>query len=162
MAGAAPDVELSRFLESCPEKIRDKLGKWNIITGERAAAGKTLAAHIKDWRLELEARGNTAKHVVETVTKATVVCNKCGWRMLSDISTSSLVLQLQIDVTVVLDIAFDEDSNRTRKGDGAENLSTIRRIALNLLRDCKMKCGVKEKRILANADCGIREKILKI
>jgi len=62
----------------------------------------------------------------------------------------------------VLDIAFDEDRNRTRKGDGAENLSTIRRIALNLLRDCKMKCGVKGKRILANADCGIREKILKI
>ena len=62
----------------------------------------------------------------------------------------------------VLDIAFDEDHNRTRKGDGAENLSTVRRIALNLLRDCKMKCGVKGKRILANADCGIREKILKI
>lgn len=62
----------------------------------------------------------------------------------------------------VLDIAFDEDHNRTRKGDGAENLSTIRRIALNLLRDCKMKCGVKGKRILANADCGIRENILKI
>ena len=90
MAGAGPDAELSRFLESCPDKLRDKLGKWNIITGERAAAGKTLAAHIKDWRLELEARGNTAKHVVETVTKATVVCNKCGWRTLSDISTSSL------------------------------------------------------------------------
>lgn len=62
----------------------------------------------------------------------------------------------------VLDIAFGEDHNRTRKGDGAENLSTIRRIALNLLRDCKMKCGVKGKRTLANADCGIREKILKI
>ena len=62
----------------------------------------------------------------------------------------------------VLDIAFDEDRNRTRKGDGAENLSTIRRIALNLLRDCKMKGGIKAKRILANADCGIREKILKI
>jgi predicted transposase YbfD/YdcC len=62
----------------------------------------------------------------------------------------------------VLDMVFDEDRNRTRKGDGAENLSTIRRIALNLLRDCKMKCGVKGKRILANADCGIREKILEI
>lgn len=62
----------------------------------------------------------------------------------------------------VLDVVFDEDRNRTRKGDGAENLSTIRRIALNLLRDCNIKCGVKGKRILANADCGIREKVLKI
>jgi hypothetical protein len=60
------------------------------------------------------------------------------------------------------DIAFDEDRNRTRKGDEAGNLSTIRRSALNLLRDCKMKCGIKGKRIMTNADCGIREKILKI
>jgi predicted transposase YbfD/YdcC len=62
----------------------------------------------------------------------------------------------------VLDIAFDEDRNRIRKGDGAENLSTIRRIALNLLRDYKIKSGVKGKRILANACCVIREKILNI
>lgn len=62
----------------------------------------------------------------------------------------------------VLDMAFDEDRNRTRKGEGPENLSTIRRIALNLLKQCQMKCGIKGKRILAAADCGIREKILKI
>ena len=90
MAGAGPDAELSRFLESCPGKISNMLGKWNIITGERAAAGKTLAAHIKDWRLELEARDNTAKHITETVAKATKVCGKCGWRTLSDISSTSL------------------------------------------------------------------------
>jgi predicted transposase YbfD/YdcC len=62
----------------------------------------------------------------------------------------------------VLDIAFDEYRNRIRKESGAENLSTIRRIALNPLRDCKIKSGVKGKRIRANADCGIREQILNI
>jgi len=34
----------------------------------------------------------------------------------------------------VLDIAFDEDSNRTRKGHGAANLAVIRHIALNLIK----------------------------
>jgi predicted transposase YbfD/YdcC len=34
----------------------------------------------------------------------------------------------------VLDIAFDEDSNRTRKGHSAANLSVIRHITLNLIK----------------------------
>jgi predicted transposase YbfD/YdcC len=34
----------------------------------------------------------------------------------------------------VLDIAFDEDSNRTRKGHNAANLAVIRHIALNLIK----------------------------
>lgn len=62
----------------------------------------------------------------------------------------------------VLDIVFDEDQKRTRKGHGAENVAAIRRIALNLLRDCPMKGGIKNRRILANADCAVREKVLKI
>ena len=34
----------------------------------------------------------------------------------------------------VLDVAFDEDSNRTRKGHSAENWAVIRHIALNLIK----------------------------
>lgn len=34
----------------------------------------------------------------------------------------------------VLDIAFDEDSNRTRNGYSAANLAVIRYIALNLIK----------------------------
>ena len=34
----------------------------------------------------------------------------------------------------VLDMAFREDECRVRKGEGAENLSILRRIALNLLK----------------------------
>jgi predicted transposase YbfD/YdcC len=33
----------------------------------------------------------------------------------------------------VLDITFDEDSTRTRKGHSAANLATIRHAALNLI-----------------------------
>ncbi|MGZ4997481.1 MAG: ISAs1 family transposase, partial [Methylobacter sp.] len=42
----------------------------------------------------------------------------------------------------VLDIAFDEDSNRTRKGHSAANLAVIRHIALNLIKaEKKSKVG---------------------
>ena len=53
----------------------------------------------------------------------------------------------------VLDVAFDEDSNRTRKGHSAANLAVIRHIALNLIKQEKTsKVGVKTKRLKAGWD----------
>ena len=53
----------------------------------------------------------------------------------------------------VLDVAFDEDSNRTRKGHSAANLAVIRYIALNLIKKEKTsKVGVKTKRLKAGWD----------
>ena len=53
----------------------------------------------------------------------------------------------------VLDIAFDEDSNRARKGHSAANLAVIRHIALNLIKAEKTsKVGVKIKRLKAGWD----------
>ncbi len=50
----------------------------------------------------------------------------------------------------VLDNAFDEDSNRARKGYSAANLAIIRRLALNLIKKEKtLKVGVKTKRLKA-------------
>jgi len=53
----------------------------------------------------------------------------------------------------ILDVAFDEDSNRTRNGHSAANLSVIRHIALNLIKAEKTaKVGVKIKRLKAGWD----------
>ena len=53
----------------------------------------------------------------------------------------------------VLDAAFDEDSNRTRKGHSDANLSVIRHIALNLIKTEKTsKVGIKIKRLKAGWD----------
>jgi predicted transposase YbfD/YdcC len=47
-----------------------------------------------------------------------------------------------------LDVNFDEDHRRIRKGHGAENFSRLCRIALNLLKNEKSaKCGIKTKRL---------------
>jgi hypothetical protein len=61
---------------------------------------------------------------------------------------------------LVLDVAFDEDSNRTRKGYSAANLAVTRHISLNLIKSEKTaKVGVKTKRLMAGWD---NEYLLKI
>ena len=62
-----------------------------------------------------------------------------------------------------LDVSFDEDDCRIRKGFGAENVSRLRRIALNLLKHEKTaKCGIKIKRHKAGWDEKYLEKLLGI
>jgi len=52
-----------------------------------------------------------------------------------------------------LDMSFDEDASRIRKGHAAENFSRLRRIALNLLqRETSRKVGIKTKRLIAGWD----------
>jgi hypothetical protein len=47
-----------------------------------------------------------------------------------------------------LDIAFREDESRVRKNNGAQNLATLRHIALNLLKqETTAKIGIKNKRL---------------
>ena len=53
----------------------------------------------------------------------------------------------------VLDIAFNEDQSRVRKGNGAPNLAILRQIALNLLsQEDTARCGTRNKRLMAGWD----------
>jgi len=61
----------------------------------------------------------------------------------------------------VLDVAFREDEARLRQGDGAENFSVLRRIALNLLKQEKTeKTGIENKRSRAGWDQQYLETVL--
>jgi hypothetical protein len=67
-----------------------------------------------------------------------------------------------------LDVAFDEDQSRIRKhtamtgGHAAENMATVRRIALNLLKQEKtLKIGVANKRLRAGWDQTYLTKIIQ-
>jgi predicted transposase YbfD/YdcC len=52
-----------------------------------------------------------------------------------------------------LDISFNEDQSRIRKGHGAENYSRLNRIALNMLkRETTLKASIKGKRLNAGWD----------
>ena len=62
-----------------------------------------------------------------------------------------------------LDVSFGEDYSRIRKGFGAENVSRLRRITLNLLKQEKTaKCGIKIKQHKAGWDEKYLQKILGI
>jgi predicted transposase YbfD/YdcC len=62
----------------------------------------------------------------------------------------------------VLDVAFREDESRVRKGHSPENLSVVRHMALNLLRQEKTaKVGFKNKRLMAGWDNDYLCKVLK-
>jgi predicted transposase YbfD/YdcC len=60
-----------------------------------------------------------------------------------------------------LDVTFREDDSRIRKGDGAQNFSFLRRLALTLLqREKTAKGGLKVKRHKAGWDTGYLLKVL--
>lgn len=54
---------------------------------------------------------------------------------------------IEINLHWSLDVSFEDDKNRTRTGNAQENLSIIKRIALNLLnKENSTKIGIKAKR----------------
>lgn len=61
----------------------------------------------------------------------------------------------------ILDMSFDEDHSRIRKGDGAENMGTVRHVAVNILSKAKfLGVGIKNRRILAAINPEILQQIL--
>jgi predicted transposase YbfD/YdcC len=63
----------------------------------------------------------------------------------------------------VMDVCFNEDQSRARTGYAAENLATLRRLALNLLkRDKTKKRGIKGKQLNAGWDHAYLLKLLGI
>ena len=62
----------------------------------------------------------------------------------------------------VLDVAYQEDKSRVRKGYGAENLSRLKRLTLNLLmQDKSRKRSIATKRFEAALDDQYREQLLR-
>lgn len=61
----------------------------------------------------------------------------------------------------VLDVTFREDESRIRRGNGAEVMSVLRRMALNLLKqNTTSKAGMKRKRKIAALDDKLRFEII--
>jgi len=60
----------------------------------------------------------------------------------------------------VLDVTFNEDASRVRRGYGAENLGLLRRLSVNLLKRETSKMSLKMKRYRASMDDDFMVKIL--
>ena len=61
----------------------------------------------------------------------------------------------------VLDVSFDEDGNRTREGNGAENLSIVRRLALGMLQQVKGGKTVANAKYRCAVDPEFRTTVVK-
>jgi predicted transposase YbfD/YdcC len=62
-----------------------------------------------------------------------------------------------------LDVSFNEDQSRVRKGYAGENLAVVRHLALNVLKqENSLKCGISAKRKRAGWDNGYLEKLLAL
>jgi predicted transposase YbfD/YdcC len=62
----------------------------------------------------------------------------------------------------VLDVTYQEDQSRVRKGFGAENLSRLKRLTLNMLKqDVTSKGSIATKRFEAALDDDYRERLLR-
>ncbi len=71
--------------------------------------------------------------------------------------------QIENDLHWILDVAFDQDHNRTHKDHAPENLAVLQHIALNLVKQEKStRSSVKTKRLRAGWDNAYLWKILSI
>jgi len=69
--------------------------------------------------------------------------------------------QIENKLHWVLDVSFNEDTNRVRKGNGQANLAVLRHIALNPLRKEKsFRAGIETKRLRAGWDHDYLLKVL--
>jgi len=95
------------------------------ITSSRSLKGETST----EKRYYLSSHGPDAEKLGDLVRRHWGIENRCHW---------------------VLDMTFDEDSCRARKGHAAENLALLRKLTLNLLRhDQTIKDTMRGKRIRA-------------
>ena len=93
-ANATLPAELSRWVESMPAEIRDRLASYGILASTTVAASKALAEHLSDWKTALLAKGNTPRHAELVSSRATKAFGACGFKFWSDLSASKLLSHL--------------------------------------------------------------------
>ena len=92
--GGQTDPSLQRWITELPQRMRDRLVSIGLIHGERVAVTKPLREHIEDYGRSLRARGNTEKHVTQSITRLHRLFEACRFHYLGDISASKLQTHL--------------------------------------------------------------------
>ena len=90
VSGEQPSIDLTRWLENIPMKMRDRFVKIGLLDRSRAAAGKPLSEHLEDFKAHLEAKGNTSDHVKKTVSRIKRIMKGAGFRTWSDLTANKV------------------------------------------------------------------------
>ena len=137
-------IEIRRYWICNDVDWLDQHGQWSGLNSIGLAESER---HIGD-KLAIERRyfisslGNDAQQFGNAVRKHWGIENNLHW---------------------VLDVAFREDENRVRKDHAPENMTMLRHIALNLLKqETTLKRGIKTKRLKSGWDESYLFKVLGI
>ena len=137
--------ERNVWLSTDVEWLAKRHPRWKSIKGivvvdsSRTVQGKTS----NEKRYYITSHENkTSEFIAHTIRSHWHVENKLHWQ---------------------LDVSFNEDQNRLRSGNAAENIAMMNKIALNLLKNEKsVKVGVKNKRLKAGWDNDYMMKVLTV
>jgi integrase len=88
------DPELSRWVETLPQSIREAMARIGLLELSRAAAIKRLAAHLDDFEAAILARGKTAKHAELVTKRARTLFEGCGFKLWSDVQGAKVETHL--------------------------------------------------------------------
>ena len=129
------------FVSEDVESIRDRqlwprLRSLVCVVSHREIDGK----QSDEVRYYISSRRGSAKQFQAWVRNHWSIENSCHW---------------------LLDVAFREDDHRLREGHAPANLSSVRKMALAMLKKANAKCGIKNKRLRAGWDSDFLEHILR-
>ncbi len=96
----APDLELSKWLDTVPGRVRDKLAEWELLDAQAVASNRTAALHLDDYHETLKARGTSTKQANLVKTRALRVIDDCGLTTWGDFNRSKVerfVAKLQVE-----------------------------------------------------------------
>jgi predicted transposase YbfD/YdcC len=137
--------ERSVWLSSDVDWLIERLPRWKslkgiaVIDSSRTLNGKT--SNEKRYYITSH-KDKSAEFIAHAIRCHWHVENKLHWQ---------------------LDVSFNEDQNRNRSGNAAENIAMMNKIALNLLKNERsVKVGIKNKRLKAGWDNDYLMKVLTV
>lgn len=83
--GDTPGVKLQEWINGLSPSMQNKLAKWGLISGSRAAGRSSVDSHLDDWRDALLAGGTGEEHAVRAHQRAGRIFRECGFQTLADI-----------------------------------------------------------------------------
>lgn len=131
--GHGRDETRMYFICKVPDDLADK-GRWPYLRAIGMAINITVrdGKETRDVRYYILSRYLSGKRFGDAVRSHLAIENSCHWQ---------------------LDVTFQEDQSRIRKGHADANFSVLRRMALSLLKNNRSrKVGVKNKRLIAALD----------